>query len=232
VIKTWLTARGYLSTGLESTAVPSITRKSSKRRTERREDIVGRMLPVVEGLLADGERYSEVSVEKLIKAAGISRSTFYVYFEDKGKLLVALAEDVMAKLVGAAQVWWSLPPDATEADLRDALWGIIAVYGEHSLVWDSLVEASSYDPFVAETFRGVVEGAAAGVAKHIRDGQAAGNVRAEADPKRTAAWLTWMTERGLYQLTPGATTAELKKLCDAQTEIVWRVLYDGSPSRG
>jgi hypothetical protein len=37
-----------------------------------------------------------------------------------------------------------------------------------------------------------------------------------------------MTERGLYQLTRDASTAELDKLSGAATEIVWQTLYAGT----
>ena len=193
--------------------------------------MVAQLLPVVEELLAEGETFTSISVERLITGAGISRSTFYVYFEDKGALLLALAEDVVAQLVGAAEQWWQLPPDAGELDVEQVLRGLIDVYRRHSMVWDSLVDASSYDPKVRTAFGEVVGTAVAGLAKHIRDGQKAGSVREQIDPKRTAQWLTWMTERGLYQLTPDASPTELDRLCRAQTDIVWQTLYAGSPSR-
>jgi len=46
-----------------------------------------RLLEVVQQLLDEGESFTEMSVERLVSEAGISRSTFYVYFEDKGDLL-------------------------------------------------------------------------------------------------------------------------------------------------
>lgn len=189
------------------------------------------LLEVVEGFLQDGESYTELSVERLINGAGISRSTFYVYFKDKGELLLALAEDVVQQLIGAAEVWWNLPPDAAEKDLEEALGGIMEVYVRHHLIWGALVDASGYDTNVRTSFRAVVEAAAAGISKHIRAGQKGGYVRTGIDPERTAAWLTWMTERGLFQQVPGASKAELAKLLKSQTDIVWYALYDGTPSR-
>jgi hypothetical protein len=40
-----------------------------------------------------------------------------------------------------------------------------------------------------------------------------------------------MTERGLYQLLPGASAAEVTKLVRSQTAIVWYTLYEGAPAR-
>jgi len=212
--------------------VPSVTRKSSSSRQVRRARVVARLLEVVEELLASGESYAEISVERLITAAQISRSTFYVYFEDKGVLLLALAEDVVERLLGSAQTWWSLPPDAGPQDIEHALREIIDVYLAHHLLWGALIEASSYDRRVGESFREVVDGAAAGLAQHIKVGQRDGYVRPELDAKRTAQWLTWMTERGHHQLVAGASKAEVAKLCKAQATIVWSTLYEGAPNRG
>ncbi|MCW3012495.1 MAG: TetR family transcriptional regulator [Solirubrobacterales bacterium] len=211
--------------------MPSVTRKSSSSRQARREAIVKQMLGVVEELLSEGESFTELSVERLIGSAGISRSTFYVYFEDKGTLLLALAEDVVQQLVGSAQAWWELPPTATKADVEAALRGTADVFREHAAIWSSLVDASSYDQKVRASFRAVVDNAAAGLAKHIKDGQKSGSVVAGLDPKRTAEWLTWMTERGLYQLLAEATDAETTKSVRAQADIVWNTLYAGAPSR-
>ena len=67
--------------------MPSVTRKSHGNRAQRRDEVRRRLLAVVEQLLTEGESYAEISVERLVSEANLSRSTFYVYFEDKGDLL-------------------------------------------------------------------------------------------------------------------------------------------------
>src|SRR5215213_1715600 len=93
--------------------MPSVTRKSQSSRAERRDEIRRRLLAVVENLLDKGENFTEVSVERLVSEAGISRSTFYVYFEDKGDLLLGWFNDITAELANAAGAWWSSGPDST-----------------------------------------------------------------------------------------------------------------------
>jgi AcrR family transcriptional regulator len=211
--------------------VASVTRSSSSRRSARRKRIVEQLLQIVEEILAGGETYADVSVERLITEAGMSRSTFYVYFEDKGALLLALAEDVVQQLVVTAGEWWSLPHDVDRQTLEKTLQGIAATYLQHAPMWAALIDGAAYDPRVRESFRQVVDGSAKGLEQHIRAGQRAGAVRPDLDPPRTAAWLTWMTERGLYQLLPGASAAEVTKLVRSQTAIVWYTLYEGAPAR-
>src|SRR5262249_62181282 len=54
---------------------------------QRQEEVRTRLLDAIEGVTDGGEGLGDVSVEKLAKAAGISRATFYIYFADNGDLL-------------------------------------------------------------------------------------------------------------------------------------------------
>jgi AcrR family transcriptional regulator len=120
--------------------MPSITRTSQSSRARRREDIRDRLRAAAEELMADGESYTELSVERIGRQAGISRATFYVYFEDKGDLLRSLAEEFIERLLEAAANWWELPADATKNDLRDAMRAIFDAYIPHKVVMAAVVE--------------------------------------------------------------------------------------------
>ena len=88
----------------------SVTRKAGIDRGRRREEVEAKLLAAVERLLESGESYTEISVERLAREAGVARSTFYVYFNDKGHLLQKLTEDVIADFLVAASGWWDLLP--------------------------------------------------------------------------------------------------------------------------
>jgi AcrR family transcriptional regulator len=181
----------------------------------------------VEELMADGDSYTELSVERIVRQAGISRATFYVYFEDKGDLLRSLAEDFIERMLQAAANWWELPADAAKQDLRGALGTVIDAYIPHKVVMAAVVEVAAYDAALRSLFGDLLARTSSEVADHIRTGQAGGHVRSELDPERTAAWLTWMAERGLYQLVAPATPAATARLLDALTDITWNTLYAG-----
>lgn len=208
--------------------MPSPTRHARSTRAQRREEIRDLLGTAVEKLMADGESYTELSVERIVRAAGISRATFYVYFEDKGDLLRALAEDFVERMLEAASAWWSLPGDASRADLRVALRAIFDAYRPHKLVAAAVVEVSSYDASLRALFGDLLERVIAAVTEHIETGQREGFVEPELDPQRTAAWLTWMAERGLYQLVAPAGAAATERLLDALTDITWNTLYRGT----
>src|SRR3989441_12865386 len=104
----------------------STGRRSARAR--RRDEMRRRLLEVVQHLISEAESFTEMSVERLVSEAGISRSTFYVYFEDKGDLLRGWFEDVAADLNRAARAWWTLGPDATYDDVRAALETVVMTY--------------------------------------------------------------------------------------------------------
>lgn len=196
-------------------------------RPERRAILSRHFIDVVEPLIEAGEPYADLSVERIIRAGGISRSTFYAYFEDKGDLLRAMAQDVIGDLVGVGHHWWELPPDASRDDLREALRPPVDTYRAHRTILGAVVETAAYDPRVREQQNRLIESTVASLTEHIERAQREGAAEAGLDARRTAQWLIWMTERGLYQLVSAAGDEEGAQLLEALTDVVWRTLYDG-----
>lgn len=186
----------------------------------RRLRLARKFIAEVAPLLEAGEQYSDISVERLITAVGVSRSTFYSYFSDKAALLAAMAEDVTIDLAEAGATWFELgEPDGVEA-VRVALRPLLATYREHRQILRSITDAASYDAGIRELHQALVARATAGLGEHL---VALG--RADLDVERTAQWLVWMLERGLYQLVAEASAAESERQLDAVAELVWRALY-------
>jgi AcrR family transcriptional regulator len=210
------------------TAPPS--RSPRRSRADRRAEIRDRLLGAVEQLMGEGESYTVLSVERIVREAGISRATFYVYFEDKGDLLRALAEDFIDRILVAAADWWTLPADADKSQLRAVMRAIFDAYIPHKVVMAGVVEVASYDSGLQQRFGALLERTISEVARHIERGQLGGYVTPGIDPRRTAAWLTWMAERGLYQLVAPAPEPAVERLLDAITDITWNTLYAATRS--
>lgn len=206
----------------------SVSRRSNSARADRRDDLRRRLLIVVERLLEQGEAFGEVSVERLVTEADISRSTFYLYFEDKGDLLAAWFSGVTAELEAAAAGWWGLGEGLARTDLRSALERIVVAYQPHTTLMAALYDIATYDQSVRGLVDRMMNSNIAGLRKHIRTGQKRGFVNPDLLPEQTAAWLTWMAERGLHRLVRGASPAEVSRLTDAYTDIIWNVLYAGA----
>jgi AcrR family transcriptional regulator len=196
-------------------------------RDERRASLSRHFAPVVEALAEGGEAYGDLSVERIIKAGGISRSAFYNYFDDKVDLLVAMATDAISDLVGSGEAWWAMPSDGTKEDLREALRIPLENYRSRHMILGAVVEVATYDERVREQQRLLVDQVATALGAHIAEAQASGTADPALNADRTARWVVWMLERGLYQLVTPADEGEAEQLLDDLTEIIWRIFYAG-----
>lgn len=211
------------TTATAARAVGGPTRKSLRAR--RRDDARARLLEIVQRLLEAGETFNEISVERLAAEAGISRTTFYVYFEDKSDLLRAWFTDVTHQLNDAAAGWWSLGPGACREDLRDALARIVHSYRPHTTLMAATHDAVGYDAGARQLVIDAMNDYVSGLRRHIKAGQAAGFIDRSLPAAETAYWLQWMAERGLHQIPLDADEHEIERLIDAYTGIVWNALY-------
>ncbi len=207
----------------------SVTRSPRADRTQRRERIERQLLEATDRLMSEGASFTELSVDRLATAAGISRASFYIYFEDKGHLLRRLATQVFTDLTAAAQLWWSVAERQQRADLHAGMAAIIAVYRQHQPVLVALNELAPYDAAVGDTYRELLSGVSTGLTRVITDGQADGSIRAQLPATTTADTLTWMVERTCQQNLPNRPGSYDAELADVLTEIVWSTLYFGAP---
>jgi TetR/AcrR family transcriptional regulator, ethionamide resistance regulator len=194
---------------------------------DRRGLLSRHFIAVLEPLMEAGEPYPGMSVQRIIEAGGIARSTFYAYFADKGELLSAMAEDVISDLSEAGHSWWALPHDAGRAALRAALTPALEVQRAHRAVLEAVADTAAHDPRVRSRQQALIGQVVGNLARHIADAQAAGSACPDLDPRHTAQWLIWMHERGLHQLVGPAPADEVEPLLAALTGIVWRTLYEG-----
>jgi len=207
----------------------SVTRKPQANRQERREQIERLLLDATERLMADGASFTELSVDRLATEAGISRASFYVYFEDKGDLLRRLAGQVFDDLAAAAERWWGVSRRRDPADVHAAMTGLVASYRRHQPLLIALGEMAGYDAVVGATYRDIMGGIAARLAVVIRDGQDDGFIRPELTADAAASALTWMAERTCQQTLPGKPPSHDAELAATLTQIVWATLYLDAP---
>jgi AcrR family transcriptional regulator len=194
----------------------------------RRHQVMARLLLAVEELFDEGETFGELTVERLISEAGLSRSTFYSYVGDKSELLQALAADVIEELLDSAADWWERDAPASKAELSDALRRMISTYMRHRVIIGALGDMAASDAGVRQQFLALMGRSAARIARHIANGQKAGFVSRELDPVATATWLNWTTERGLSMLVAPAAGPERERMHTAMTDMYWNLLYEGA----
>ncbi|HWI09553.1 MAG TPA: TetR/AcrR family transcriptional regulator [Solirubrobacteraceae bacterium] len=166
--------------------------------TEKRQAVEAAVLQAMECLLAEGATYATLSVERIAKRAGISRTAFYFYFADKRELLMRLASKLSDELYAEADAWWSGAGDGSE-QLTAALDKIAAVYRAHGPLVCAIVELSTYDDVVGPFWQALVGRFVQASADRLSSELEAGKTVAAA-PEATAFALVWMTERTLHQM--------------------------------
>ena len=205
--------------------MPSVTRKPQAKRQERREQIERRLLDATERMMRDGASFTELSVDKLATEAGISRASFYIYFEDKGDLLRRLATQVFGDLTADAAQWWTVANRRDPADIHASMTRLIGSYRTHQPVLVALGEMAAYDAQVGETYRELLTGIATQFTSVIEEGQADGAIRTNLLPGPTASSLVWMVERACQQNLPNQPPEYDSQLATALTEIIRGALY-------
>lgn len=205
-----------------------LTRLESARqrnREERRHAIVARLSPALEVLLEEGAVYSDLSVATLSRAADISRSRFYVYFEDTGDLLRALTEDAVVELFDATLAWWTLPRDGTWEQLRSVTQRIFATYQQHRHLLRAVEQVATHDSGVRQHFSSLFENGLRGYTAELARGQTRGSLDPSLESRRTAELLASMTQSGLYELAATGQLDNPERWVDSLTTIVWNTLY-------
>jgi TetR/AcrR family transcriptional regulator, ethionamide resistance regulator len=205
--------------------MPSVTRKPQANREQRRERMEHRLLDATERLMRDGASFTELSVDRLSSEAGISRASFYIYFEDKGHLLRRLAGQVFGDLAAGGQRWWGVAGRHSPDDLRTAMANIIASFRRHQAVLSALNEMAAYDQVTAQTYRDLLTGISQRLTRVIEDGQDDGSIRRALPAATTASALTWMVERACQQNLLANPPDYDSELAATIAEIVWGALY-------
>jgi TetR/AcrR family transcriptional regulator, ethionamide resistance regulator len=165
--------------------------------TAKRVAVQAAVLAATEELLSEGASYADLNIERIAKRAGISRTAFYFYFRDKRELLTRLTADVAELLYQQAEIWFSGEGDP-EAEIREALTNIAALYGEHGVLLRAIVEVATYDEEVAQAWHGLLGRFIDATRVRIEAERAAGRSVVR-HPHATAFALCWMTEHTMYQ---------------------------------
>ena len=129
---------------------PSVRGEDRRRAAS---SVEARIEAALTSLLISGERYSALNVERILSVAGVARSTFYAYFDDKHHVLRVVGRDAVDRLVASAQGWRGIDEHASRTELRQVLGRLTATYRENSAVLAALTETGATDRTVRREVR-------------------------------------------------------------------------------
>ena len=193
------------------------------RRVQRRDEVKAR-LGIAMLTVARDRPFSSITVAEIAKVAGISRSTFYFYYRDKGDLLIDTARQATEDLFSHAEEFWRASGDRREL-VRGGLTMAALTFARHAALTRVTWEVSTYDEQVGEFWRSSMDKFVAAVAARIRTDQAEGTVSGELDADRIADVLVAATQGYLFQTGRNGDTPE--QAADVLADVWIRVLYPG-----
>lgn len=159
------------------------------------------ILAATVALLDEGAPFAEISIEQIVKRAGLSRPTFYAYFTDKRGLILQLGETLQAEVAAVADPWLR----TGEGEVRETLAAVLGTFGKGRGILAALVEAASYDSEVNAFWHAFHERFRETAALRIRAADPAlPSARADA----RAFTLVWMTERTMTEFLAGSDVEE------------------------
>ncbi len=205
-------------------------RHSRRRRHERtRQELISAALEQ-----AVAGSFKDLTVEGVTRAAGVSRSAFYVYFGDKEELLLGALEDLMVDHRDRLGSCWDEGDDPRRA-LEKGLYDVARTYSENADLLGLAFETATYDEEVRELWMGLLETVTETTAERIRSFQRKGVIPAGLDAEALAEGLVLMSERSFQvNLADGDLGAEATAA--AVTKVWWAALFPnagtGTPATG
>lgn len=183
------------------------------------------VLSAAERLLADAS-LEDLTVGQLAREAGVSRASFYFYFESKQAVLAALLEAVVGEVSEAAAPWLERAGMPPEEALRRAVAGSVEVWRRHGAVLRAAVESSRSSPEIGALWRtqigAFIDAAAAQIERDREAGVAPDD---DLDPHALAAALIWMNERTFYVMTLEGDPSGDAQLVETVAAIWLRAVY-------
>lgn len=190
----------------------------------RRAAVRDALFEAVQGLLADGRAYADLSINKMVAEAGIAKSTFYKYFTGKNDLLSSFIDEVV-DAVGESYDWLDFEGSPTPAAIRSAVHSHVMEFMPYMPLMAAAFDAAFYDDELRESVDVLMASLTSGVARHIQFGQKQDWIDPDLPPAETGMWLTWMATRGVHKLVLVADTDKVEHLVAGISQMVWSALY-------
>lgn len=170
-----------------------------------------------------------VNVAEISRLAGVTRSAFYFYFENKASAVAALMERAFADafVVTGEFTTTTAPADAR---IRAMVGGVLETWDRHRHLFRAMLEARGHSDAVREIWDRARESFVGAVATMIRDERSAGRAPDGLDAVVLASVLLELNDRLLERLTLGGPLSREQLAAGAET--VWlRTIYGtGSPA--
>jgi len=184
-------------------ATPRSPRPHGRRSAPDRGggDIREAILDATAGLLA-GRSFGDLAVGDILTAAGVSRGSFYFYFDSKHDVLAELVRRAVAAGHAAAGPWLAVPSDP-EAALRAGITAGAELWRASAPVLRAIVENWRTDPRLEALWTEQMQTFTDATVAQISADPRARERLVGQDVPALASALTWLGERLYYLAATG-----------------------------
>ncbi|SEO21020.1 TetR/AcrR family transcriptional regulator [Actinacidiphila rubida] len=168
-----------------------VTRRQADHHAARSAATRAQVMAALERLLDAGENYSEISVQRILEEAGVSRATFYAHFPGKSDVLVQLSDDLRESVLALARQWDPAGEGAGAERFARYFEDVLAIHRAHQGVLTAVREAAAYDAAVSDFYTADLEGFDETVLRTLRSEQAAGSTPADLDAVAASRVIVW-----------------------------------------
>ncbi|MFJ4633810.1 TetR/AcrR family transcriptional regulator [Streptomyces sp. NPDC088847] len=169
----------------------SVTRRRAYDNGRRAAATEEKLLSSVERLLHAGNSFTDISVQRIIEEAGVSRATFYAYFEDKSDILKRLAIRVRETSLSLAQQWDPGAGEDGAARYARFFEEILALHRTHHPVLTALREVAAYDTQIRDFYTADLEEFDEAVFSTLREQQQSGATPSDLDATAASRIIVW-----------------------------------------
>jgi len=203
-------------------------RRQQARRARRTDgdspDLRETILAATARLLTD-QQFGDLAVNDILRAAGVSRGSFYFYFDSKQDVLAELVRRAVAQGHVAASPWLASPPDKTAA-LRAGTAAGARLWQANAPVLRAIVENWRTDPRLTELWLEQMQSFTDAAAAQISADERALRRLSGLDIAAVASSLTWLSERLYYLAATGTPPFDNQDtLVDTLVHIWTSTLY-------
>ncbi|MFE2540518.1 TetR/AcrR family transcriptional regulator [Actinacidiphila glaucinigra] len=168
-----------------------VTRRQADSYAARSAATRTQVTSTLERLLDSGTAFSDISVQKLLEEAGVSRATFYAHFQSKSDVLVRLTDGLRESLLTLARQWDPAAGEDGADRFARFFEEVISIHRAHHGVITAVREAASYDSAVGDFYTANLEGFEETTLRSVLSEQAAGTTTTDLDAVSASRIIVW-----------------------------------------
>lgn len=184
-----------------------------------------RILDATSAILATGQHYADIPVERILEVADVSRSTFYQWFPDKRALILRLTGPLLEEFVATADRYWKEPSQARPEALADVVVELFASARRYRVIWRAYLETTSTDTQFGDNFRRGLHSYTTGIANRIRTEQTAGLISADVDPDQASRFIVVAMQAGFSDVMQLDDDSHDRAFAEAMARSFWLTMY-------